>query len=408
MNKYKLSMVRFKKEYCFEFTKVIIMVAQKMTKQKINLNLSYVPNAFSRLVFILLIMSILIISTGCVKSSESVQPVTVPEKPVEEIVLPQEQSAQQPSEPVQILPKTEEPKTTEPATQPQTTKPANIIEPVKITQDNAKLLTDSQFGYYGPAFSPDGKYLLLSSTKAGNGNNLNLYRMDIASLFLHSILITKNYDNENTFGNAWNLETDRLTFSSDRNGNDDIFIIKYTGTNLVRVTTDPAKEQKPSINLAGDVIAYQSDKDGNWEIYKVNVYSKKFTRLTNNSVDDEKPNWSPLGDKIVFQSKRNENYDIFTIDADGNNLKQVTNTPSEDTDPSFSQNGKYIVYTSNFGGLSKSNIYIVPVDGGTSTRVTYSNANDKAPSMSPDGLKIAFESDRNNAPDIWMIDNPIK
>ena len=49
-------------------------------------------------------------------------------------------------------------------------------------------------------------------------------------------------------------------------------------------------------------IAFTSNRDGNFEIYVMNADGSGLARLTNNSATDLMPSWSPDGQKIAFHS----------------------------------------------------------------------------------------------------------
>ncbi len=61
--------------------------------------------------------------------------------------------------------------------------------------------------------------------------------------------------------------------------------------------------QTPRLRANGK-IAFTSDRDGNREIYVMNADGTNQVRLTNNSVVDDHPTWSPDGTKIAFVSER--------------------------------------------------------------------------------------------------------
>ncbi len=48
-------------------------------------------------------------------------------------------------------------------------------------------------------------------------------------------------------------------------------------------------------------------------------------------------------------------------------------------------------------------IYTLPIEGGKAARITGGQAFDAMPAFSPDGGKIAFVSDRNGAPNLWVM-----
>ena len=60
-----------------------------------------------------------------------------------------------------------------------------------------------------------------------------------------------------------------------------------------RPTTDAAKDSRPAWSPDGMQIAFSSDRDGNWEIYVMNTDGSDQTRLTSNSLLDDGPDRSP-------------------------------------------------------------------------------------------------------------------
>ncbi len=64
-------------------------------------------------------------------------------------------------------------------------------------------------------------------------------------------------------------------------------------------------------------IIFSSNRDGNFEIYKMNADGTGVVRLTNNGAIDSEPAWSPDRTKIVFTSFRTGNGDLYVMNADG-------------------------------------------------------------------------------------------
>ena len=272
------------------------------------------------------------------------------------------------------------------------------IAPAEAT----RLGFSSAFNDQNPAFSPDGETILFSSMR--NGIGLNLWKSNIDETEATPLTEEDDADNVNMPGSSWNGPTDRVCFSSDRSGNDEIWVMDPDGGNLVQITDHPARDWEPTFSPDGAWIAFQSDRDGNWEIYKVNIESREVVRLTFEDSDDWEPNWSPVGGKIVFQSIRDGDWEIYTMNEDGSGQIDITNDPAEDTDPSWSPDGMRIVYSSDHGVMDEADIFVRYADGiGDIIRVTDHQAYDGAPSFSPDGDYIAFESDRSGALDIWII-----
>ena len=87
--------------------------------------------------------------------------------------------------------------------------------------------------------------------------------------------------------------------------------------------------------LAPRKIAFTTDRDGNEEIYVMDADGSNPTRLTNNSADDGQPAWSPDGSQIAFGSFRDGNPEIYVMDADGSNQTNLTNNPASDRTPAW-------------------------------------------------------------------------
>ena len=200
----------------------------------------------------------------------------------------------------------------------------------------------------------------------------------------------------------------KIAFGSDRDGNDEIYIINSDGTGLKRLTNNPAWDYHASWSPDGKKIAFNSSRDGNHEIYVMNSDGTEQKNLTNNPATDFFPSWSPDGKKIAFSSNRGGNFrgiygnsEIYVMNSDGTEQKRLTNNPAEDYFASWSPDGKKIAFNSE-GDVTKVDfssgedvnleIYVINVDGTEQRRL----ALDGRPSWSPDGKKIAFSPFRSN------------
>ncbi len=66
---------------------------------------------------------------------------------------------------------------------------------------------------------------------------------------------------------AWSPESGRIAFYSDRDGNNDIYVMDADGGNVRNLTRHPANEYHPTWSPDGTRIAFSSDRDGTGEIY---------------------------------------------------------------------------------------------------------------------------------------------
>ena len=72
------------------------------------------------------------------------------------------------------------------------------------------------------------------------------------------------------------------------------------------------------------VIAFSSDRDGNAEIYVMAETGRAVRRLTRSHTFDGFPHWSPDGRRILFYSQRTPNGDLFVMNANGSSPRNLT------------------------------------------------------------------------------------
>ncbi|MBM3216938.1 choice-of-anchor D domain-containing protein, partial [Candidatus Poribacteria bacterium] len=175
------------------------------------------------------------------------------------------------------------------------------------------------------------------------------------------------------------LANTKIAFYSMRDGNGDIYVMDANGSNLVRLTTDPAYDYEPDWSPDGTKIVFTSLRDGDSDIYTMNAADgTDVTNLTSNSVRyDAGPVWSLDGSKIVYQSAPNSSTatNIWVMDADGTNARDLGVVGDY---PSWSPDGTQIVFNQS-AQLKKVN-----ADGSGLTAIG-SNGD---PSWSPNGTKI--------------------
>ncbi len=70
-------------------------------------------------------------------------------------------------------------------------------------------------------------------------------------------------------------------------GNSDIWVLDLETGERTRLTDDPAWDGRPTISADGMVIVFTSDRDGNYEIYKINRDGSALGRLTENEANDD-------------------------------------------------------------------------------------------------------------------------
>ena len=136
-------------------------------------------------------------------------------------------------------------------------------------------------------------------------------------------------------------------------------------------------------------IAFTSNRDGNPEIYIMNPDGSEQTNLTQHNAVDYSPVWSPTGEQILFVSDRHGTRDLYLMNSDGTNVRKVFNKLVGRQHPTWSPDGKKFAYHR----FNKLVIYIASSDGKNDEKLT----NGLWPEWSPDGTEIAFVADEKFA-----------
>jgi TolB protein len=240
--------------------------------------------------------------------------------------------------------------------------------------------------------------------------------------------------------------TSRIVFVSDRDGNDELYMMDYDGQNQTRLTFNKTRDYMPAWSADGNKIAYTSYKklgeaglyllnleegkvtpvstrgtdfapsfsadgkklafcstmDGNAEIYVANADGKNIKRLTFNEAIDTSPSWSPTSREIAFVSDRSGSPQIYLMDAEGSNVRRVSFGGTYHDKPAWSPTGDRIVYVSRVENIF--DLYILNLRTNQITKLTESNARNESPSWSPDGRHVVFTSNLDGSLQIYTID----
>ena len=137
-------------------------------------------------------------------------------------------------------------------------------------------------------------------------------------------------------------------------------------------------------------LAFSSNRDGNPEIYVVDLAGGGLQRLTNNNTNDWLPDWSPDGQRIAFTSQRTGSYDLWVVDSDGNNPANWVATGSWDEYARWAPDGQRLSLstTAVTEGVANSEIFVRETNG-TLRRLTTSQAENQWADWAPDN-RLAF------------------
>lgn len=173
-------------------------------------------------------------------------------------------------------------------------------------------------------------------------------------------------------------------------GDFDVYTMKPDGTGVVQVTNDPGRDFNPRWSPDGSKIAFSSNRDGDFDIWVTNADgSGAPVQVTSTDVGEFVPTWTADGLQIVFQR-----YfplalaEIWIANATGGGESKL----ADGYLPAASSRGRKVAYT----GRSDRDIHVLNLGDGTDQKLG-GTFDDAEPNWSPKGndlvLSGATESD---------------
>jgi tricorn protease len=191
----------------------------------------------------------------------------------------------------------------------------------------------------------------------------------------------------------------------------DIWTADDNGQNTQRLTVNRARDAYPRFSPDGRWIAFSSDRNGNLDVFLVGANGGTAKQLTFHSADDTVLGWTPDGRGVLFSSNRGEDFpaQLYIVSVDGG-LPRRAGTDMG-IQASFSQDGKRIAYNPKgqvywrkyYRGSFQTDVWIEDVSTKKFTQVTDFDGMDSWPMWS--GNDIYFVSDRegNGLTNIWRV-----
>ena len=183
-----------------------------------------------------------------------------------------------------------------------------------------------------PSFSADGSKIVFSSSMNGNPE---LYSVNSNGGELRRL----TFANGASTSPAWNPKTGQtIAFVSDRSGVPKLYVMNSDGTDAQNLDLpDKGYLIDPSWSPNGQLLAFSWRRPtGNYDIYIMDVATRQIIELTRDAGRNERPSWAPDGRHLVFESTRSGTRQIWTMLADGTQARQLTTTGHNES-PNWSQ-----------------------------------------------------------------------
>jgi Tol biopolymer transport system component len=170
---------------------------------------------------------------------------------------------------------------------------------------------------------------------------------------------------------------------------------------LWQLTSSGGLESDASWAPNGQTIAYSSDRDGNFDIWSQPLGDAQPTRLTSSPSHDWQPSWSADGKFVAFRSER-DGGGVFLVPAAGGPERRVTNFGYR---PRWSPREPTILLSSS--NTVRSKLYVAAADGGQLRQVLGEFLDEFASyraAWHPDGHRISvFGAHRRDGVSFWTV-----
>ena len=206
--------------------------------------------------------------------------------------------------------------------------------------DKHTLFRREGFSAFAGVWSPEGHEIALSVGKYFRTEGLPPGQIGLIKPDGSDFRLIVDDEMNNGFP-SWSPDGARLVFKRGRQ----LALMSIADRKIVPLTDGAHYDNFPQWSPKDDVIMFTSDRDGNFELYSIHADGTQLRRLTNIPGNDAHSAWCPHGEWVVFSSGRMgfkdemAQYDgvpqpygeIFVMRSDGSDVRQLTDNKWEDS-----------------------------------------------------------------------------
>lgn len=191
-----------------------------------------------------------------------------------------------------------------------------IVVMYNLDTNEERLLTDPIFDGSGSIISPLGDQVAFLSNIDGK-TNIYVINSDGTNLtqLTHSV--------QNVLEMSWSYDGSQIAYTQGSSGLGyvDIYRVNVDGISQpVLLTNSTYGNWRPSWSPSGNVITFTSNRDGSYDVYIMGSNGENVTQLTTDGNIGSMPQWSPDGSKIGY---RGAGDDYYYMNPDGSNVTLI-------------------------------------------------------------------------------------
>lgn len=192
----------------------------------------------------------------------------------------------------------------------------------------------------------------------------------------------------------------------------DIWTADENGQNIQRLTVNRARDVYGRFSPDGKWIAFSSERNGNLDVFIIAAEGGAAKQLTFHSADDTVLGWQPDSRAVLFSSNRGEDFtpQLYIVSVSGGMPTKAGTDMG--VQAAFSPDGRRLAYNPRsqvywrkyYRGSNQSDIIVMDIAGKRFTQITDFDGHDSWPMWGHDG-GIYFVSDRdgNGLTNIWRV-----
>ena len=242
-----------------------------------------------------------------------------------------------------------------------------------------------------PNWTPDGKALILN-------RNGQLYRLDLASRLIQ--LIDTGEQRQNNNDHALSFDGRQLGISSGQPSR--VYTVPVAG-GIPTLITPTGPSYFHGWSPDGKFLTFTGERGGNYDVYVVPAAGGPEQRLTSAEGLDDGSEYTPDGKWIYFNSVRTGRMQIWRMKPDGSGQEQITFDDANNWFAHVSPDGKTLAFITYGTEVAAGDhpfyqrVYLrkLPIGGGKPSVIAYlygGQGSFNVNSWAPDSRKLAFVS----------------